>query len=110
KTFRKRQQFLNAGHVLNREDRPASTFFGTHRPRADNQCCHGDLFAVSLTFDLSETNGFPFGKARCVAFQRMAGNVKAEHRVFAGEPLFFAPGSSVSQFEWSRRRSRSASK
>ena len=31
KTFRKGQQFLNAGHILDRVDRPAGTPFGAHR-------------------------------------------------------------------------------
>ena len=40
-----------------------------------------------------------FLQARGVFFQRMAGDVKAQHGVFAGEALFFAPRSGFAQLE-----------
>src|SRR5260370_35043962 len=40
----------------------------------------------------------------------MAGNVKTEHGVFAGEALFFAPGRSLKQFERHRRGGSGGSK
>ena len=37
----------------------------------------------------------------------MAGDVEAEHGVFAGEAFLLTPGGSLAQFEWRRCRSGS---
>ena len=54
KAFGKGEEFLDAGHVLEGEDGPASAFFGAHGASADNESGDGDLLAVALTIDLVE--------------------------------------------------------
>src|SRR5437899_8874965 len=54
KALRKCQEFLDTGHVLNRENGPARALFRTHRPRPHNQRGNGDFLAVPLSLDLIE--------------------------------------------------------
>src|SRR5258708_33220853 len=58
-----------------------------------------------MVFDLVERNGLKVLQAGGIVSERMAGDVKAEHGVFAGKTLFLTPRGSFAQFEWHRRGS-----
>ena len=100
KTFGEGQEFLHAGHVLQGEDGPARAFLGAHGASANDKARDGDFLAVALAFDFIERNDAEFFQARRVFFQRMAGNVKPEHGIFAGEAIFFGPGGASRSSKW----------
>src|SRR5208337_2249237 len=85
--------------VLKSEDGPARAFLGTHGTRADDESGNGYFLAVALAIDFIEGDDAEIFQARGVLFQWMAGDVKAQHGVFAGKALLFGPGSGIAKLE-----------
>ena len=73
--------------------------FAAHRAGANDQACDGEFFAVALAFDLLQREHVQFFQAGREFIQRMAGDVEAQHGVFAGEPFFFRQWRSFAQIE-----------
>src|SRR3989454_5019421 len=73
-----------------------------HRPPPHDHARHGNFFPIAARLDLAQRNCLQFLQPRSVFRKGVARNVEAQHRVFAGEPLLFAPRLRLAQFDGDR--------